>query len=364
LARLSNFWPPRPEGRENFRRRQSRSLPYNEAIVILATPSFARWLQDDTQFIPGVLHHLVPRDNPAKDEGAIPLEGENPASDFDVDVFCACVDGLPPDLEWIKTRNATYTREGFAFLHGRANHILPNLWEAESSFQAEGGGLLQLPTPSGITFASCQEQIPPNPLTEAVVPPANTLFVNGKESTMFASRWRFNEDSQAYQKVEVKENKHQVINVFKPQVNNVYGRKVKTGFRLGHIPTIPLTIPRQIKSGLGNIIRELVFEKGFAGAASEELEANFDEYMSMRDNSDARPGIWALITPSKRLAQSPYDLDTRCLTTKEGVKSFWGKSRYDTRFIGAWLNRRATLSRIGTFWHCYSSRLLMLTHTS
>lgn len=358
MACLSNFWPPESDGRQSFKRRRFRSPLHNEAVVILATPSFARWLEDDREFIPGVLQHLVPYGNPVKNKGAIPSRGRlDPPSDFDVDVFCACVDGLPPDIEWIKSRNATYTREGFAFLHGRTGHILPNLWPVESSSkEEEESELLQLPTPPSITFASYQNQIPNSPLTEAVVPPANTLFVNGKESTMFASKWHFNDHRLGYQKVRSQEKQHQVINVF--------GRRLKTGFRPGYIPTIPLTPPRRIKSGLGNIIRELVFDGGVVGPASKELEANFNEYMSKTDGRHRQAGVWALITPSKIIPYKPYKLNTYCLTSPGGIKSLWGKSRWDTRFIGAWVNRGAKLCKIGTSSPYYSCSLLVLTQTS
>lgn len=62
-----------------------------KAVVILATPALAQWLEDGSGFIKEVLHSL---------------NKKSPSSSGfrrEIDVVCACVDGLSPRKLWLSS---------------------------------------------------------------------------------------------------------------------------------------------------------------------------------------------------------------------------------------------------------------------
>lgn len=258
------------------------------------------------------------------------------STDFEVDVFCACVDGLTPELNWVETKDERYRKGGLAFLHGRSDQIVPDVWGGE----AREGNLSTFagPAPSSITFSSYQEPQDQKPVTEVTLPLANTLFVSGEEYTMFVSKWRFNGDDELYERVKSKDKTNQVINVF---------GDTNRGFPPGRVPVIPLTPPRRITSGLGNIIRELAFDDGAKGPASLELHHSVVEYMDLVKYKESGVKAWALVTPSESMPDPPPGEHFEYLNDLKSIKEFWGKGGYDTSFIGHWLERGATFCSIG-----------------
>lgn len=317
----------RSDGRKHFR--------HDEALVILATPKFARWLEDDTTFLPKLLSTVV---------GHSESTSENPgremsltASPFEVDIICACVDGLPPRVHWIQTSDARYTREGLAFLHGPTTQIVPGLWETETSQDYAG-------LPASITFSSYVKPENTKPFTEVTLPLANTLFVTGKPSSVSISKWRFLQNEK-YEKVKSTTKSHQVINVFGSKKE--IGSKT-IGFPAGHIPAIPLTPPRRVMSGLGNIIREISLDGENACPASSELEVTINQYTRAMGKKDSRVTVWALVTPSESMPDPPLEVK-HSWADLDAVKEYWMKDSTDHTFIGAWLDRGATLCSIRTF---------------
>jgi hypothetical protein len=259
--------------------------------------------------------------------------GPSSPPDFEVDIVCACVDGLPPSLDWIETRKARYPREGLAFLHGRADQIVPELWETETETPKNSAT-----ESSSITFSTYQEPLARMPLAEVTLPLANTLFVNGRNSTVSVSKWRFKGGEEKYEKVKTTEKSHQVVNVF--------GGRTR-GFPPGIIPLIPLTPARRIVSGLGNIIRQLSFGEGDVGPGSRELEQSINDYMSMVGIKDSRVDVWALVTPSESMP-SPPPVSFKSWTDPDAIRRYWRQGGPDSRFIGHWLYRGATLCSICT----------------
>ena len=324
-----HFRPSRGVWRDWLKRPSSDISRFDEAIVILATPKFARWLQDETTFIPKVLNTIVRYDEHIERK-VTQQEGRRP--DFTIDVVCACVDGLPPRPDWIVSREARYHREGFAILHGRADQIVPGLWGDGPTTQQIGAVVS-----SSLTFSSYQEPSSVVPFTQITLPLANTIFATGEDSKVFVSKWRFIKDNQ-YEKVMSEEKSHQTINVF--------GGKEK-GFPPGYIPVIPLTPVRRIASGLGNIVRQLDFDGGVAGPASRELEECINEYLSMIKHKEERAEVLALITPSESMPNPPTAVPLETFTDAKTIRSFWKEGGNDSRLIGNWLQRGATLCSVG-----------------
>jgi hypothetical protein len=324
-----NFRPTRGVWRDWLKKPSSDMSRFDEAIVILATPKFAKWLQDETTFIPKVLSTIVRYDEHIEREIS-QHEGQRP--DFTVDVVCACVDGLPPRLDWIVSRQTRYRREGFAILQGRADQIVPRLWEDETTVQESTVGV-----GSSLTFSSYQEPESLDMFTELTLPLANTIFATGEESKVFASKWQFIKDNQ-YEKVMSEEKSHQVINIF--------GGEEK-GFPPGYIPVIPLTPPRRIASGLGNIVKQLDFDGDIAGPASRELEECINEFLTMVKHREERAEVLALITPSGSMPNPPTEAPLDAWTDPKEIRSFWKEGGIDTRLIGNWIQRGATLCSVG-----------------
>src|SRR5882757_7530687 len=74
----------------------------SQALVILATPSYAKWLEDD-KFVPLVLESLIrPAEAASKSDKRAKTTSPKPEEPpFEIDVVCACVDGLAPRVEKI-----------------------------------------------------------------------------------------------------------------------------------------------------------------------------------------------------------------------------------------------------------------------
>ena len=308
-----------------------------QAVVILATPSFASWLEDDT-FIVECLERLTRsgvRDAKAQRAAEAPTE-QNSYSDFNIDVVCACVDGLSPDVGWIPYSVGHPAREGFSFLQSRTVDILPDLWNFEDSVPSKR------PTATGsLTFAklpSVQIQ------AHVVLPLANTLFSNGRHSTLLVSEWTYrgkwgNEGAKtnSFVKVRSLEKSNQTIYVFDGQ------REAPPSIR---VPAIPLTPARRIVSGLGNIVRQIDFGDEGWGPASRELETNIDEYLSTTHREKSTIAVWALIVPNGLLASQKSPPDFNLLHDTNRVKAQWQEKNPSSDFVGYWLGQGAKFCRV------------------
>ncbi|RDW67804.1 hypothetical protein BP6252_09200 [Coleophoma cylindrospora] len=140
------------------------------------------------------------------------------------------------------------------------------------------------------------------------MPLANTLFTNGRYSTLLTSKWKV--DGTSVQLLKSMEKKNQVVVVESP---SPLSRPIATESSRA----IPLTLPRQIMSGLGNIVRQLDFGTEGAGPASKELEANVHSYLAASSKFldplvDEKLGVWALVVPKhwakEFLKSSPTEL--------------------------------------------------------
>ena len=162
-----------------------------------------------------------------------------PEPTFEINVVCACVDGLAPKTEHCaRKREGKAADEGFSFLHSRTEQIVPALWEAESSTKGDSS------FPSSLTFTSKLSD-ESRAWRNMTLPLANTLFKNGKMSTLLITKWVTRENS--FQKVRSEErNKQTITTIQAPGIFN--------------IPSIALTPVRKITSGLGNIVRQIEYD--------------------------------------------------------------------------------------------------------
>lgn len=130
------------------------------------------------------------------------------------------------------------------------------------------------------------------------VPLANTIFDTGREYTMLASTWSPSPDLHVWEQRSYVEKSQMQI-----ELAGLWPDSLSTPSL--EIPLIPLTTPRRILDGFGNILRRLEVEEGTALPASEELEGSLDEFLRVR-NLEPRPAsVWALVLPHDKVAEDP-----------------------------------------------------------
>ncbi|POS80891.1 hypothetical protein DHEL01_v200710 [Diaporthe helianthi] len=127
------------------------------------------------------------------------------------------------------------------------------------------------------------------------LPLANTLFSNGRRSTLLASEWRLATGS-SYSNPEMVrsvEKRNQVVDL----PSSLLSHRIQM-----HAPLVPITHPRKILEGLGNIIAKVQVDEEPC-AASMELQTNIPRLMEARRAlANSSPvsgaiGVWALIYP-------------------------------------------------------------------
>ncbi|EPE25969.1 hypothetical protein GLAREA_01881 [Glarea lozoyensis ATCC 20868] len=297
------------------------------AIVILATPKFAPWLEDDA-FIIKILQSITR-----------PPKNVKTACD-DIDVVCACVDGLTTSIEHIQDAKAlSKTPEGLSFIHGVQDELLPGLWDEETPSTGHPDIM------STLVFSGRGDFN-----TKITLPLANTLFINGVRSTLQVSRWTWPSPSEVEnftgmpKKVKTLRKATQLINAFD---------NMDTKYPMTCIPAVPMTPVRTIASGMGNIVRQLNFEPFTPGPASRELEAAVDQHLktlSPNNQQDTRPGIWALIVPDEVHSRTNANMNISMLSVYEEATK--GKGIYGSPntalldYVGYWVRRGAKFCKV------------------
>ncbi|KAI1002450.1 hypothetical protein K3495_g5752 [Podosphaera aphanis] len=233
----------------------------NVSLVILATPSHVSWLE------PSSIQSLLK---------GIKLSNLN-RTQYEIDVIGACVDGLPPHIKQERSEHEESDLQGLSILYGSAITSAQELWPT-SELSTDSKELSSL-----IFQHKCDKSLSSS--YKVTVPLANTIFTNGRRSTLLISRWRKTEES--VNSIRASSHRDSVsINLLTSQTD--YFLK---------IPVSPLTLPRLIESGLGNIVRSLNIDGKKKIPASQELEAA----VMQAHKSKSLPtdhSVWALIIPS------------------------------------------------------------------
>jgi hypothetical protein len=285
-----------------------------QAVVILATPSFAPWLEQDSGFIPRLLQKLTEKIN----YKFVDL--------CEIDVVCACVDGISHTPPRIALKGEP-SPEGFSFLRGLSAHIIQTAWAEEEPDSSK------VPTQASLTFRGRYRGRNTPYFT---VPLANTLFKTGKFSTLGVSRWKASEKSFIKVK-EIPDKKNVIIDVFSSKIHEPTLR----------IPAIPLTPARRIVNGLGNIVRTVDFGEDGIGPASRELETMVNEYLVAMDRPQSTIDVWALVIPRKAVSALTNQSAADLMLDINDVKTNWEhfkEPRYE--YVRSWISKGATLCRV------------------
>ncbi|EFW99741.1 6-phosphogluconate dehydrogenase [Grosmannia clavigera kw1407] len=271
--------------------RDASSDDTDNAAVVLASPDLSSWLEDEA-FMSSLLQRL-------------PLSRSTQGNPG-VSVLSAVVDGL------------AVSRTGLSVLHGCSDTLLPRLWRSsnkEGAAVSRRGGRNSIYGTADVEAAITVElplmhtaddstTATPSSCLRVTVPLANTLFQNGRRSTLLASRWswtRTPDDGGSFtlQHMLVEEREHEVV-------VPLAGPASSTSQTV--IPLFAATEPRTIAAGLGNIVRQIVLGKGKPSPASHELESAIPALLATRRQAwpgadfDAETGrgplgVWGLVVP-------------------------------------------------------------------
>ncbi|OHW95497.1 hypothetical protein CSPAE12_05915 [Colletotrichum incanum] len=251
---------------QNVRKLRDKGLGSEDALVVLASRQYASWLQDN-QFMSALVEPFAAEFSP-----------KSPPKD--INVLAAAVDGLHP------LRAFGNTPHGFSFYYGPMKAMMPNLWQDD---QPKSSRESKLQTAISFHFSTYGEYATK---VNCTLPLANTIFQNGLQSTLLASRWRRSGPRTALELAHVTEKQSQDVTCWDPH------RDVAVFIES---PLVPITAPRKILTGLGNIIRQVEVD-GKETPASAELEKAVNELYARRtkEGHEFPPGpvgVWAIVLP-------------------------------------------------------------------
>ena len=277
-------------------------------ILILATPNFASWLEASSDFIPKALQCVF---------GASSL--------VEADVVCGVCDGVAPHPLSMKSPSGA----GFSVLHKPWK--IDNLWDNIDT--RTGSNNLQS-TLSFLVRARFDATL--------TLPLANTLFNNGRLSTLLLSRWKSSGDSFEISRDQIEK-------------QNIAMKLFTRAFSIPRdlIPCVPLTPLRRIHSGLGNIVRTIDFSqdgKSDIGPASRELERSVTEYLAKGGHDQPTIGVWALVIPQEVLSILRYETRLEEELTTTDIDALRAEISHSTpkgrRYMGRCIEEGARLVRV------------------
>lgn len=214
----------------------------------------------------------------------------------EVNVLSAVVDGLLP-----QSING-FSRQGFSVCGGSTEHLLPGLWnphEAADSRMHKGvEPKAALTFSRGLHLPSESAGSAPALPVSCSLPLANTIFQNQRPFTLLASRWRRGGSGAPFEMTQIVSKTRQDVNCFDASSGQTSTIRA---------PLLPITPPRKILAGLGNIVRQIEVG-GTPTPASKELEGAvqriYDEWEGHHEELSGPIGVWALVIPPEVAGQA------------------------------------------------------------
>lgn len=278
-------------------------------VVLLVTPAHIRLLDDGSTFISSLLRLAV--------------ETTEPRQDFDL--LAAVVDRIPQtrsttpyrlrdshvaDVASLPETRIENGSEGISVAVLDSEAAAPDLWSPRKiSNERETMTIQQrctlsfsLPPNPGVRTQLSDKTVS-QPLVERKLqlPVANTLFQNGKTSTLFVQRWNLQISKESTsehissKKTWLQQQMVQMGAVFADE-----GMRFQLDHRV-HSHLVPITPARTITAAVGNIVRKISGGDASAEAApaSEELERAISTAIQQGQIPAQQAGVWALIRPQK-----------------------------------------------------------------
>lgn len=282
--------------------------------MLLVTPAHIRLLDgdNDSAFIPSLLQLAV----------------EQTKSWQEFDLLAAVVDRIPQTSSSTSYRvqgshtadvNASSkTRlgdgsEGISVAVLVSEDAAPDLWSPRDTPNERETMTIQQrctlsfslpPSPGERTKIS--DKATSQPLVKRLLqlPVANTLFQNGRTSTLFAQKWVLSfreEPSSEHMASEKTWLPQQTVHMDAIFADDGMRLRLDT---IVHSHLVPITPARKITAAVGNIVRELSGgdDSAEAAPASEELERAISTAIQQGQIPTQQAGVWALIRPQRYAA--------------------------------------------------------------
>ena len=274
--------------------------------MLLVTPAHIRLLEGDSAFILSLFQSTV--------------EKTKPWQEFDL--LAAVVDRIPQtrsrgshpaDADASPEIRAEDGFEGISVAILDSQAAAPDLWSLKDMSNERETMTIQqrctlsfsLPPSPGMR-TQISDKSASQPLVERMLqlPVANTVFQNGRTSTLFAQKWVVSfraESTFEHMNSEKTWLPHQTVHM--DTVFADEGKRLQLDTLL-HSRLLPITPARTIKDAVGNIVRKI--SGGDASAesapASEELERAISTAIEQAQISAQHPGVWALVRPQRYAA--------------------------------------------------------------
>ncbi|KAF2122955.1 hypothetical protein BDV96DRAFT_561749 [Lophiotrema nucula] len=254
--------------------------------VIFVTPAFATWLQDPHVFLKPALEKLYKQ---------LLIHGHG----HKVHALAAVVDKLPipqaladPNVvqhealrRSLHPPTSDTGHEGVAYALLRQTEMFDERRDEEGSV---GQGKIDF-----VSWGSNKKMGQTGYADTLQLPLANTVFQTGSPFTMFKSTWVVDPNR-----------KHELVMESKTNLKRV-GLSIHPAFHGAQsvsalsIPLIPLTYPRLVTEGMGNILRRVRGPDQVDLQASHELEQAVPQYFEARNQAAQAIAVWALVTPAE-----------------------------------------------------------------
>lgn len=278
-------------------------------MVLLVSPAHIRLLDGGSGFIPSLLQLAV----------------ENPKPWQEFDLLAAVVDRIPQTNSTAPYRPrgshaadadpSSKTRgedgsEGVSVAVLDSEAATPDLWSPRSTSSEREAMSIQkrctlsfsLPPSPGVR-TQLSDGSPSQPLVKRMLqlPVTNTLFQNGRTSTLYAQRWEM-----SFRKESTSEHVSSEKTWIPQQTVHTDALFADEGMRLQldtlvHSHLVPITPARAITAAVGNIVRKISGGDTLAEAApaSEELEKAISTAIQQGQIPAQQADVWALIRPQR-----------------------------------------------------------------
>ena len=280
-------------------------------LVLLLTPAHINLLNHAEGFVPKLLRHLF----------------NSPACGQNFDVLAAVIDRIPhpttdgsanqasdPSTSFDTDARASFPdgSEGLSCVVLDSGSAAPDLWSLRPQSNERETMTIQqrctlsfvfAPTNLHLSLPSTDVDVRQSIVSRTLqLPVANTLFQNGKTSTLSAQRWQMQPSEggadalTCVQETYVPEQTLCMSSVF----HNT-GPEIIESLD-SHL--LPITPMRRVSAAIGNIIRRLSAENPAHPDtfASEELEKSISNAIKEGRIPAEQTGIWALVEPSSHAA--------------------------------------------------------------
>ncbi|EAW09807.1 uncharacterized protein ACLA_040230 [Aspergillus clavatus NRRL 1] len=266
--------------------------------ILLVTPSFAHWFNSDNTFLEQWINRLY----------------QNPTTPAPIHAVLAIVDRIPDprpqsDIGGRKadTPDTLTESEGLALTFAKAENIAGKasaLRSVRSTTTEESSLIFSIET----TVPDTPGQSVRRPVHEVGLRLANTIFINGNDTTLLGTRWVYDSSSSKY-------NLDQTLSLSSCVVRN-FAQSLQSSFGL---PLYPVSQRRKVIASMGNILRQLAKHADDPSnepmPASSELEKELPRYIAEHNIADRRVSVWALVEKPGNNASSEATLTQDRLTS-------------------------------------------------